>query len=180
MESRARETAGCAEGSDAAGWQSQDENPVWPDWGSPGGGIASGTGGLQLPLQLWAKAPWVSIKKAHFFQFLLNSTKTVNKYSYHFRKWVRFCLTQGMAMLSMSTPPMLPHTEQHSGYLAPKRRYFSRKNKTWWAAQQHCYHAHQAGPGVRRKADRGEAWYCTVQVVLWYLIFCTCSSTNNF
>lgn len=49
MESRARETAGCAEGSDAAGWQSQDENPVWPDWGSPGGALRQVQVGYNSP-----------------------------------------------------------------------------------------------------------------------------------
>lgn len=72
-----------------------------------------------------------SIHKAStlLFQFLLNSvtTNTVNKYSYHFCKWVRFCITHCVTVLSMSTPPMLLHAGRNSGSFTLKRRYFGSK-----------------------------------------------------
>lgn len=114
--------------------------------GTPLGGIASGTGGFHLPLQLWIKPPRVPAKNARFFSSWSTLTISVeNKYPYHFCKWVRFFITPRVKVLSESTPPMLLHTEWHSGYLTLKRWYFGSK---WdWVNWL----------GARRKAVRGES-----------------------
>lgn len=114
--------------------------------GTPLGGIASGTGRFHLPLQLWVKPPRVPAKNARFFSSWSTLTISVdNKYPYHFCKWVRFFITSRVKVLSESTPPMLLHTEWHSGYLTLKRWYFgSRWDWVNWL-------------GARRKAVRGES-----------------------
>lgn len=114
---------GVLKGAIQLGWEFRLTRPGLP------GSIPSGAGGLHLPLQPWVKTPQAPIKQARFCSSSCSTltTNTVNKYSYHFCKWVRFCIMYRVTVLSMSTPPMLLHAGRHSGSFTLRRRYFGSK-----------------------------------------------------
>lgn len=179
IESRARETAECDEGSDVAGQQSQDKNSIWPDWDSSGGHCFRWR--RVTPALAAVSKDTISIHKENtlfFFQFLLNSVTaiTASKYSYHFCKWVRICITYCVTVLSMSTPPMLLHTEQLSGYLTLKRRYSGSENETWQAALQ----LRRSGwTGGKEKSRQGESTILCSRSSTPRCPFLLLSSTKN-
>lgn len=162
IESGARETTGRAEGSDA-GLGSRARMRIQPDlefqphlespltWGS----IAPGAGGLHLPLQLWVKTPQVSIKQAHFFQSLLNSS-----YQQSINILIAFANESGPALhavLQCCQCLLLPCCCTQSGTLAISHWKGGILVAKVRLGKQHCYHVHQAGlRGKEKSSQRGK------------------------
>lgn len=71
MERKSRETAGCADSSDAGGQQSWDQNSVWPEWNSSGGHSLRFKW-VTPPFAALSKTTMSTCKKHMLFQFLVN------------------------------------------------------------------------------------------------------------